>query len=170
MTKRELLSVAVRLFAIGVALTIVRSIPGTALAIESAQVERSVGPWLIAATYLLSIIVAFVCWRFPLAVAAILLPKADANVELLPWSQQDAIETGMILIGVFYFFYALSDLVYWIAFWAAYTNYEDAIAPIAPDQWASIVTTLFEVIIAAALMFGARRAAFLIHSIRHAGL
>lgn len=169
MTKRELLTVAIRLFAIGLALSIVRSIPGTALAFESSQVEPSAGPWLVAASYALAVAVALICWRFPLAVAALLLPKADASVELVPWSQQSAVETGTIIIGVFYLYYAASDLVYWMAFWVAYTNYEDAIAPISPDQWASIVTTVFEVVLAVGLVLGARRIASVIQSVRHAG-
>lgn len=159
MTKRELLTVAIRLFAVCVALYIVRSVPTTVLALESAQGEPSAGPWVIAATYAVVFTILFICWRFPLALAALLLPKPDASAEVVPWSQHGAIETATIIIGLFYFYYAISDLVYWVAFWVAYTNYKDAIAPLAPDQWASVVTTIFEVILAVALVFGARRIA-----------
>jgi len=166
MSKRELLAVAVRLFAIGVALLILRSVPGSIAAIEA---ESPWGHWVLGASYAVFALIAWALWQFPFAVAALLLPKEDAPLSVVPWSRQDAVETGSIIIGLFYLYYALSDSVYWLVFCISLANYEGGSVDITPEHWAGIVTTVFEVMAAFFLIFGARHMARFIHVVRYAG-
>jgi len=168
MTRHETLAVAVRLFAVALVLLTLRDVPATILALN--QTPTNAGFVIVVASHIAVILVAVGLWKFPFGVAALLLPQHASEAPGLPWSQKQAIETASIVIGFFYAFYALSDLLYWITYGVAVAALDEVHAPpLTADQWAGTITTVAEVVMALTLIFGASGVARFIQAIRYAG-
>jgi hypothetical protein len=139
------------------------------LALSAAQTPDDLGITVVVVSHVALILLAVALWKFPFGVASLLLPKAETQPSL-PWSQQQVIETASVLIGLFYMFYAVSDLLYWFSYSVAAGALGDPqTPPLAADQWASIITTVAEVAISFLLIFGASGVARFIHATRYAG-
>jgi hypothetical protein len=165
MTRHEALAVAVRLFAIGLVLFTVRAFPGSLFALSYVQADES---WRIGALLVVDavvILVAVALWKFPFGIASLLLPRTESYPSL-PWTQESAISTASIVIGLFYLTYAFSDLLYWFVFVVAASNSDGGLR-LEADQWAGIIATPLEAGLALFLIFGAKGVARLVHAARY---
>lgn len=168
MTRYEALAAAVRLFAVGLVLLTIRDVPTAILMLT--QAPTSSGIVIVVASHIALILVAIALWKFPFGIAALLLAREAAETSQVPWSQQHVIETASIVIGLFYMFYAASDLLYWITYGIAAAGLDEPQAlPLTADQWAGIITTVAEVALSLALLFGASGVARFVHATRYAG-
>lgn len=168
MNKTEAVAVILRFLAILFAFTFLARLPGslTALNEQAGQINT-----YIALVYMLVfLIIACVLWFFPLTIASVILPTDDNNLSKLNIDNNSFLEIGIILIGVYYLFYAASDAFYWL-FLVLVANHlaqDQANFPLSADQWAGIVVTIFEFFFALYLVFKTKGIANLILRLRKA--
>lgn len=168
MTRHELLVVTIRLFAIALVLYTIRGFP-TSLDALSVGPETPVTSTLVVTVHLALLLVAVALWKFPAGVAALILPTSGAGTPGISWSQESVVETASIVIGLFYLAYAVSDLIYWFSFCVAWSKLEPGTFHLDASQWAGIITTIFEVVIALYLILGSRGVARLVRITRYGG-
>ena len=169
MTRRDILVVTVRLFAVAIVLYTVRGFPTSLAALNFAPAETPVTSTFVVGVHVALILIAAALWKFPNGVAAMLLPSSAAEETTFPWSQDKVIETASVVIGLFYLAYALSDLIYWFSFFVAWSKLEPGAFHLNAEQWAGIITTIFEVGLALYLVFGSQGVVRLVRATRYAG-
>ena len=170
MTRTEALVVAVRLFAIAIVLYSIRAFPGSLAAVSFAPIEAPMTTTVLVGIHLAMIVLAVGLWKYPYGAAALLLPPPSGTTEeKLPWTQDSAIETSCIVIGLFYLTYAISDLMYWISFLVAWSRLAPGEFRPNAEQVAGMFTTLIEVVLALFLIVRASGVARVIRKVRYAG-
>lgn len=168
MRKEELMGVVVRLFAVAMAIYVVTRLPAMAGYLGQTQgpVAYQVVFLLIAA---LLLAVAALFWAFPVIVARGLLLQSRDEGPLLPWTSEEVLSVGFILIGIYLGFGVISDALYWLFSWFAWRANQLDFSSFPPEARASVYVTAIEFVIVLFLVFGSRGLAHLILSARSAG-
>lgn len=169
MSRQELLVVMIRLFALGLFLLTLRNVPSALINMQGVEGLPSSAIAFVIVTHVGILFVATALWRFPYGVSALLLPTVNRTVSSFSWSQSDVVETGSIVIGLFYALYALSDLVYWVSYLIAFGAINAPDTFLVPDQWAGVITTVVESGLALYLIFGATGISRFVQATRSAG-
>jgi hypothetical protein len=109
-------------------------------------------------------------WFFPRTIAAKLLPSRDDHEASPPIALVHWQTLGVILIGLWALTRAIPDAVYWITFYNMATSSGIGLSALNPEQKASMVETIVELVIGFWLLLGAKGAAALLFNLRTAGL
>lgn len=168
MKKEEILAVVVRLFAIVLAIYAIGRLPSLAVYLHQNRAEDPGYLVLLAVSGLLVFVAAFL-WKFPFIIARRLLSGARSEVSLESWTAEDALETGFILLGIYFAFGVLSDLLYWLFVWLLADNLDGQELALGAAQWANIFATFIELGIVMGLIFGAKGLVNIIRALRYAG-
>ena len=167
MKPEHIVAVAVRLFAIGLTVYAVSNTLGTAPIYFVGGFESSVFLLVIVVT-LLTLVTAFLLWRFPLWIASRLFRYDDSESRPSTSITGDELQTvGFTVLGIYFLFKAVIAGVYWI-FWFGSVR-SKGFEPDA-NQWASVLMTIAEFVLACFLVFGARGLAGLIRKARRLGV
>src|ERR1044071_3699034 len=97
--------------------------------------------------------ISFLLWRFALGIA-LRLVRWDGSVKTAPTAigPEEIQNVAFTVLGLYFLFRAVTDGVYWLAFFG---RVETRLVFIDPQQWASIAVTIAELVIACLLVFGA---------------
>lgn len=95
-----------------------------------------------------------------------LLPRKAKEVPVVAWSREDAMLTGVVLIGLLELCKVVSDATYWIVLLIRLAHTQYGAEPLRPERMASIVSTIVEGVIAGAMVF---RPAYIVGLIRRNG-
>ena len=166
MTKTEVIAIVLRLFAIVIAFHFLWKLPGGVYSLteQAGQLGTYTG-----LGYIFSLLaIACLLWFFPFTIAKKILPTVESDLAITSIEKNTLIEVGIILIGLFYLFYALSDIFYWLFFILASIRMENTYGDmlLTADQWSGIIVTLIEITMALFLIFGAKGVKNLIYSFR----
>lgn len=168
MKMEQYVAIAVRLFAIGLAIYSIKTLPGM-IAFYHQEGTESAMYAFIGISILILFIAAFL-WKFPLSTASKIIPRAaPESSQSYNWSEQGILTCGFIILGVYFLYYAVSDSIYWFYIWHYSQSVNGIRIELSPFQVASIITTVFEFFIAIALILGSRGVANIIKKLRHAG-
>jgi hypothetical protein len=163
MNPEHVVAVAVRLFAIGLAVYAVTGAVGTAPVYFTSKFESNVFLVVVGAT-LLTLVAALLLWRFPLWIASKLFPydrsRSGGSTSITGGELQTVAFT---VLGIYFMFKAVVAVVYWV-FLFSYAR-SMGFDPDA-NQWASVLMTLAELVLACFLVFGARGLTELIRKVR----
>jgi hypothetical protein len=99
-------------------------------------------------------LVVLLLWMFPLTIARKFLPVMRDSATGAPIDGTMAMTLGLTLLGVWLFAYSISDLVYWIVFWARTRMIDDMGVVFAPAQVANMASSLIRLVLALVLMIG----------------
>jgi hypothetical protein len=124
--------------------------------------------WLQVA---LQLAICAVLWFFPVTIASRLLPSYSQppDAENHPrWNEWQTL--GVVCIGLWALSRAIPDLVYWVTFMGVSFENDSPVGELAPDQKASLTSTLAEIAIGLWLVFGAKGMAAVVFKIRTAGV
>lgn len=168
MRKEEIVAVIIRLFGIALGLYAISRLPSWAMYLHENQSEDPSYLILFGVSGLL-VFVAVALWKFSMFFARQLVSKEQGEMLNVAWATTDVLETGFILLGVYFAYDALSDLFYWIFVWMLADNYLGQDLTLEAEQWANIYTTIIEMMIVIGLIFGARGLANFIRMLRYAG-
>lgn len=110
MSREDILTVALRLFAIWLGMVAIQQVIGAYGWTGAGSDWAGERGWLIAVG-LVPALVAVLLWYFPLTVASKLLPRLREPREALSANADVLLDTGMILIGLWWLVSALVGLV-----------------------------------------------------------
>jgi hypothetical protein len=127
----------------------------------------ALGSSLVILVTVLCFGIAFLLWRFALGIA-LRLVRWDGSVNTAPTSMtpEEVQNVAFTVLGLYFLFRAVTDGVYWLAFFG---HVQTPLVFIDPQQWASIAVTIAEFVIACLLVFGADGLTLLISKVREAG-
>lgn len=168
MTKEDIVSVIVRLFAVALVVYAIGRLPSLAAYLHQNQPDDSSYLLLFAISGLLVFFAAFL-WKFSLFIARRLLSNTKGDVSSAMWTTEDVLETGFVLLGVYLAFGVLSDLLYWLFVWILAGNFKGQELSLEAAQWAQIYAAIIELFIVIGLIFGARGLVNVIRMLRYAG-
>jgi hypothetical protein len=163
MNPEHVVAVAVRLFAIGLTVYVVTGAVGTAPVYFTRKFEPSVFLLVVGGTFL-TLVAALLLWRFPLWIASKLLPYDHSRSGGSSSVTGGELQTvAFTVLGIYFMFKAVVAAVYWV-FW--FSSVRSMGFDPAADQWASVLKTLAELVLACFLVFGARGLTGLIRKVR----
>jgi hypothetical protein len=167
MHKTEFVAIGIRLFAIALAIYSLKNFPGMYMYFDN-QNDQSAA-YLYAGLFLFILLLAALLWHFPLSVASKIIPQTGNNETTVSWSEKDLLTVGLILIGVYLFYYVISDAIYWLYILNVSHSFTGMEIELNIDQKARIYSTAVEFFLSLSLIIGARGISNAIWYLRHAG-
>lgn len=146
------LAIAVRLFAIALFISgLERLIPAIQLVITGTVNGMTASLLLTIMLALIPMTISLILWYFPLSVTyAILKPESDKEIPPLP--RENLLAVALITLGLYTFYYAISDSLFWLYILHMSSNPESNLYMGTEDK-ANLVISLIELILALALVF-----------------
>ncbi len=152
MSREDVIAVAVRIFAIFLLVTVVRTIPGTLAFMDQVEPKPSLMlVWLLSG---LSLGLCVYLWCFPLTVARKLLPAMREPRSETAMDGSVALTVGLTLLGVWVLSHALPDAIYWVTLFLLSRRIDAAHFDWQQEQIANIIATAGQLALALWLIFG----------------
>lgn len=166
MHNQQLVGTAIRLFAIFLVIYAFRQAGSLISYLNNQYMEVTVSFILVAS--LIPILVAALLWLFPMTIAAKLTPRihpAEASSKL---SSPELVAAAFPILGLWVLASAIPDTFYWTTLVYLIKNADLGRTELSPQDIASIVSTIFELIIGFWLLLGSKGVVALIKRIRYA--
>jgi hypothetical protein len=161
-----IVAIAVRLFAIAVAIYALRN--GASLAPYFYAQGWQSESFLYAGVMVVLLIVAFGLWNFPLTVARkIVPPHSSSKSEAVSTSTNQIQIVGFTILGIYLLFFVLSDIVYWVFIWFITQRNPSLSMEITVEQKGAMLSTFIEFIFVVFLLLGTNGISRLLHRIRY---
>jgi hypothetical protein len=117
-------------------------------------------------------------WKFPLYVAEKLVSFGDEEPDIVPVGERATYNVGFVLLGMLMVYWAVSDTVYWLTYLRIMKEEMSAgdqlwsvfVLGLGANEKASMIATAFEIVMAFALVFGAKNLSVFVTKLRRAGL
>ena len=158
----------VRLFAIGLMIYLLRVIVGEYVAYLNLE-EYTVSFPIVTVLVVVLFFIAFL-WKFPLFVATKLVSFENNTSSTERLSEQSLYKVGIVLLGIYLLFWAVSDTAYW---WS-YIHMQREVLPqdfnLGVNSKALVISTIVELIFSLVLIIGSDKLATLITRVKRAGL
>lgn len=158
MKPNHYLAIAVRLFAIVLFLYALRQSTMLVQVLFNGDVNgANVSALMIFATSFCPLVIAMLLWYFPSSVAnSILKPEMNQTIE--PMSARSTLTVIILAVGLFAFYSAAVDAVYWLIAWnmTERNHYSGMLADLSGEQKASMITTAIELVTSIAIILKAK--------------
>ncbi|MEN8170879.1 MAG: hypothetical protein ABFS08_11715 [Pseudomonadota bacterium] len=162
MGKIQVVAVIVRLFAIALLVYTIRQTPDFVL-FYKIDFDSSID---IAAFYetrafallmimILGLALSLFLWFFPLTIARRLVPNANGE-EVRKWDNDTQLSVAFIILGVYFSYFAIVDLLYWAMMVVLSIRHHDLLGPLEVEDWVNICLTFVELFLAVLLIFRSR--------------
>ena len=165
MSREDVIAVSVRLFAIYVAFSILKTIPA------ASQLLSTDGGKTWASLYIVILVIgALFCaflWFFPLSIARKLLPTMREPRSEHAIGERVALSLGLTLIGVWLLASALVDATYWLTIIIRSKQIKDIPMEWTHQQVASMVATVAQLLLSLWLIFGSAGIRRLVYKFRY---
>jgi hypothetical protein len=169
LSREDYVAIATRLVAIYIIFQLSVQAPMAIQYLAQGQPAGSAWPYAVAFVACLALC-AFL-WFFPLTVARKLLPAMKEPRSEQSISAPVGLSLGLTLIGVWIFARGLVDAVYWLTLIVRMRQLNQEMGFVWPaDQTASIVTTVFELVLGAWLVLGNAGLRRVIYKLRYGNL
>ena len=152
MSREDVIAVAVRVFAIFLLVSVVRTFPSAIALIDQAEPKPSLA--LVAVVSVLGLAFCACLWFFPLTVARKLLPAMREPRSETAMNGSVALSVGLTLLGVWVLTSALPDAIYWITLFLLSRRIDAGAMEWQHDQIANIIATAGQLALAVWLIFG----------------
>ena len=167
MSRLDVVAVALRVLAVFLVVMVLR------FAGAIVQVLDSGSAGVIALYVLLTVVpplgAATLIWFFPLTLATKFLPVASDAIEPLPSDPGRLQEVAFSVLGLWVLATAVSDATYWGTYLIFVSQMEVQMPMLPPDQKASFVATIAELLLGLWLLLGGRGIIGAIARFRQAG-
>ena len=165
MSKEEIVALAIRLLAIFLVFYLLRQVPATfVLFAERDSLELGV----IGGGYGLLFLAALLLWKFPNSWAKWIVPYGIEG-QKTSWNSRTLVATGSTLLGMYFLYYAGSDLLYWAMVWNYNREVDGMAIELTAEQRANFVVTVVELLVAILLVVGAKSVSNAVHFLRYGG-
>lgn len=168
MHKEQVVGIAVRLFAIFIGLYTLRHVI-TLIPHVSAPPPNNFSLMFIFLLATPLMLAAILLWRFPLVVAAKIIPDVRTKNLVTPLNADSIGIVAFSVMGLWVLATAVPDIVYWITFIYRIKSIEIGNPTLPPEKIAGLVSTIVELAIGFWLLFGSRGILGLIKLARYAG-
>lgn len=152
------LAIAVRLFSVVLFLYALRQSSILMEVIRSNSLNGApVSIFFILATTLSPFAASIFLWFFPFTVSNLILkPEIDKTIE--PMNAHSVLTVLVLSIGLYIFFYALIDSIYWVTLWhmSSQSQYASASLYLADDNKANMLATAVELAASVAILLKAK--------------
>ena len=166
-TPTIMVAITVRLFAIGLAVYLLSVLFlefAAAATTESYEANLALGLFFV-----LVVLLVFFLWRFPLFVASKILSFDSTEVPESSISEESIYNLGLVLLGVYLLYVAISDTVYWSYHISQMQNLTLVESLFHFTNQAAIASTVAEFVMAVFLIAGSKPISRFILKIRRAG-
>ena len=102
-----------------------------------------------------SLIIGCFMWFFPGQLLSNVFLRHD-NEESTSVHESIIAELLISILGLYVLTYAIPDMVYHVVFYFNYTNLDGIKGPLRPSDYAAFVTTIFEIVLGAYLIYGSK--------------
>jgi hypothetical protein len=165
-----LLCVAIRVFALWLAMGLVLMLPGLAVGMQG-MADGGLSPWLLGIPLVAGLLVAAVLWLFAEKLARLALASPDEHVFESDLDASTWLGIGLSLLGAWYFFGALIDgaglLVRALQVAQMREQFSGMEAP--PGFGSEVAGTSLQALLGIVLLLRGRGLAALLHRLRYAG-
>lgn len=169
MRKEQIIGLAVRLFAVFLAVYTIRYASGL-LPRVALQPPNNVSLLYIFSVALFPILAAVLLWFFPLSVAAKIIPETKSKKQVTSLSPAEIEVVAFSVMGLWVLAGAIPDTLNWATYFALWlANHEAFNLELTPDNIGNMVGTIAELVIGFWLMFGSHGLLVIIRRARHAG-
>jgi hypothetical protein len=165
MSREDIVAIATRLFAVYLLVTSLRTLTSVPAVLTGGVTAGTIVVTLVSLVCTLGIIVLL--WCFPLTVARKLLPVLKTPRPDVLAEKGRLFPLGLVLIGLWQLAIGLSDVVYWATMLLVMRNRDLPLDALRPEQWAAMVGTVAQVVIALALILGSNGLHRLLYRIRY---
>ena len=152
MSREDVIAVAVRVFAIFLLVSVVRTFPSAIALIDQAEPKPSLA--LVALVSVLSLALCAYLWFFPLTVARKLLPAMREPRSETAMNGSVALSVGLTLLGVWVLTSALPDAIYWVILFLHSRRIDAGPIEWQHEQIANMIATTGQLALAVWLIFG----------------
>jgi hypothetical protein len=160
----HVVAIALRLFAIALTLYTVSSFVESAWFFFAGGSNSGASVLVVVVTVLM-LAAAFLLWRFPLWIASRLVRFDDSINRTSSSISRDELQTiAFTVLGIYLLSKAVTAGIYWVFLFNALRGYD-----IDARQWASMLMTIAEILLACFLVFGAKGLTVLISKVRQGG-
>lgn len=167
LSREDIVAVAVRLFAVFLAVQAIRLI-AQAISADSGVTSGDFALGILI-TVIFPFMAAVLLWLFPLSIASTLLP-IDKNKASLSINSNPILETGCILIGLWLFASALTDTFYWVVILIVTIRSDFEFSDIPTEDIANMIATGVQIFVALYLLLGYRSILNALNSLRSKGI
>ncbi len=122
--------------------------------------------WIMVSVMGFLLATVVLLWKFPLTIARKISPSSQ-NSDPISWNSETLIAVGASLLGMYFLYYAITDLVYWLFIWLYSQNVGGHVVELNTEQKVGIIVTCFEVAISMFLIGGAGVISQGIHLLRY---
>ena len=168
MKPSQIVALFVRLFSIGLLIFAVRILAPEIFGLLTFEYYE--------ANIFLAFVVAFVffvavfLWKFPLFIASKLLSFGPDEQQSTNLSESSALRIGLILLGVYLFYWAVSDSFFWAYMLMGQREILGHPLELGTQEQAMIFSTIVELVFSVFLLVGSKRIAKFLSGLRKAGL
>jgi len=158
MKSSHYLAIAVRLFSIVLFIFALRQSTSLIEVFLNDSINgMPVSTLFIAGTVLIPLIVSLLLWFFPLSVSKSIL-KQEMDQPIEPVNSTTILSVFVIAIGLYVFYYAFIDFVYWAVLWNMESHSQYSMAPLSltEENKANMVATAVELVISVVLILKAK--------------
>jgi hypothetical protein len=166
MDSKIFVAIGVRLFAIALAIYSLKSMPGMYIYFDSENYKSAA--FMFAGLLVFVMLIAIFLWKFPLTVASNIIPNIENEERDTSWNEKELLTVGLILMGIYFLYYVISDVVYWLYIWNYSQSYSGVEIELNSEQKGSIVATCVELALSILLIFGAKGISNVIWHLRYA--
>lgn len=168
MQKEQIVGIAVRLFAVFLAIYVLRYSSGV-ISYIAKSTDYVIGLPFLAVIVLFPLLAALLLWLFPLSVASRLIPDIKAKEPPKALSGSEAELIAFSVLGLWVLASAVPDVFNWVTFVYLMKSSGAGRAELSPDNIGNIVATVIELVIGFWLLFGSRGVIVVVKRMRHAG-
>jgi hypothetical protein len=165
---KSLAAIIIRLFAVFITIYAIRNL--LSISFYYADDTYSTAVWISWGFSILFFITAIILWTFPNLIAKKIISWDVEETNKEKTSAEEIEVVGFSLIGLFYLYYAISDLVYWAIFTLFIQKSYDVPVDLSIEQKVNIIVTVVEFLFALIIILRARGLVGLLRKIRNAGL
>jgi len=170
LTPQQVLTLVIRLFAIGLVLYSFQVAVGQLAAFNQVELEDIDILAMLFLGALAPIVVALFLWFFPLSIANRLVRPSPLLTETEASQDTDLYQLAFIVLGIYLLYGVISDTAYWWGIAVYMKDPDPFVEPLqlVPGQKAAIVVTAIEFVMSLFLIFGSKAISAFIQRVRHA--
>ena len=163
MSKTEVIAVIIKLFSIFLFIKTMRYLPQM---IPLIQNEWDIRVYLYVTILVIMFLASILLWNYPQIITKKIL-TGEEEVEKVKWENDSILSIGFIILGVYFFYYALIDIMQWFIVFLGSLKVQGSMAvPLKSEEWTAIFLTFVEIFISLYLIFGSRGVSNLIIKFR----
>jgi hypothetical protein len=168
MSPTTIIALIVRFFSIGLFIFLIRVVVPEIFGLLTFE-DYTANVFLAFVVAIVFFIAVFL-WKFPLFVASKLADFSSEDSTKLSLSESSAYRLGVVMLGLYLFYWAVSDSFYWAYMLFSQREILGLPLELGTQEKAMIFSTVVQLMMSVYLIFGSKRISDFLRKVRKAGL